>query len=312
MSGVGGDGAITGCGSKYEIEGVAFRPVKLEPSLFAGVDQVVLDDLHALLTRTTSSAGASASLADLSLLRSRLAHLCLGTDQRRQMAADPLARTAAGASAYGARGALDALAAAGKLMSADVALALIFWTANGIGFVDMWSVRRRPAAPSSPPPWTSWCSERRASEAETVWLQFQDHFSWLQQSLPRGSVTLASLSAADYFRYLPPAGMVPIVARGSTNGVDQSQFFGVQPATDPVLTDGNLLRPLFEEALSHEPIDLTQPDQRIQRYRIHENRPHATLRQAVVVFASRTLAARSVARYGTAQMGRDRFVPTVT
>lgn len=86
--------------------------------------------------------------ASMSKLRNLLAHLCFGAETRAGFSRDPFKRVG-GRSPYITRGVLDVLRSLKSLTDCDVPLAIIYWTADGIRFVDMGSVRRRPV--SGPP-----------------------------------------------------------------------------------------------------------------------------------------------------------------
>src|SRR5262249_46095384 len=145
---------------------------------------------------------------------------------------------------------------------------IVYWTVNGIRFIDEWSVRRRPAMPMPIDAlWMGLFSERRVREAEAAAFQFQDQVRQLVAS----GTNLSSVTASAYFRYLPPAGMLPAAWIDSPVGLDPQQFFGASGSTEVALLDGGRFRSLLHEALYHEPIDLVTAKQRIQRYWLWEN-----------------------------------------
>jgi hypothetical protein len=306
-------GTITGCGSKYEVEGVAFRLVGINLGDLPGIQQTTLDDIDTLITNTNTLSPLPTDQADLSMLRNRLAHVCLGTEQLRAIPADPFAVDANGQSLMASYGIIDALDGTSALTPDDVPLAIVYWTVNGIRFIDQWSIRRRPATPApAAAPWMALYSERRLREAEATSFQFQDQVHQLVASV----TNLSSVTATAYFRYLPPAGMLPATWSDSPVGLDPTQFFGANGSPEIALLGGNVLRSLLHEALYHEPIDLVTAEQRIQRYWLWENSlalaGGAATTQRTLVFASPTLPYRGTARYALASWAFSRFPPAVT
>ncbi len=312
MTGQPDTAAITGCGSRYVVEGVAFRLVPMNLGDLAGIQQPSLDDVNTLVSRTNTLSPSATDQADLSMLRNRLAHLCLGTEQVIAAPADPFALDSSGQSILASYGVMDALAASGALTPDDAPLALVYWTVNGIRFVDTWSVRRRPAGPSAhDAPWMALVTDRRRREAEAVMYQFQDQ---IQQLLSSGAA-LGAVTASSYFRYLPPAGLLPAAWADSVKGFDPQQFFGANGSTEIAFMDGALLRPLLQEALQHEPVNLLLADRPIQRYWLLENSlalANGGTSQRALVFASPYVTYRGVARYSLANWDYARFAASVT
>ena len=114
--------------------------------------------------------------------------------------------------------------AAACLSDADVPLALLYWTVDaGIAFLDLWSVRRRVTRHSADTRWPLFMSDRRLSEAEAMFLQFEEH---MQNIIAGGPNTLSTLAAIQHFTYLPPLGILPMQGAGSVPGFDPALFFG--------------------------------------------------------------------------------------
>jgi hypothetical protein len=239
-------------------------------------------------------------------LRNRVAHLMLGTaDPRlRRFDVDPLG------SPVGAYGLLDDLRDTGCLGDEQVPLAVLTWTAaQGIRFVDLWSVRRPLVAPALDTRFPTLLGDRRRAEAEATFLQFQAQVGDL---LAAGSA-LASVTAADRFEFLPPVGIVPIAGAGSLVGFDADGFLGDQGSRELATTDAALVRALVQEGLGHDPITVGGPE-KVQRYLIWENELEVQAGEVgrrVLVFARRTLPYRGIARYGRARFGLSRFAPSV-
>ena len=243
-------------------------------------------------------------LADPPHLRNRVAASALGLADRLTAYRDPMGPAS---QAYGL---VDSLRAAGELTDCDVPLGLLHWTpSEGITFVDMWSVRRRPTRRGAEGRWALLCGDRVASEAEATFLQFQEQIDDIAASGEDAS----AIAATDRFQYLPPLGMLPLQL-GTRPGFDPQRFLGVDMMPrDIAYTDGALLRGLVQESFAHDPIDLSVRT-RLRLYLVYDNVQAASAGQVVtpmVVFASRTLPYRGVARYGFARWEQSRFAPRV-
>jgi hypothetical protein len=243
-------------------------------------------------------------LADRTHLRNRVAGIALGIADRLAAYRDPMGPTP---QAYGL---VDSLRADGAVADCDVPLALLHWTVSeGITFVDMWAVRRRPTRRGEDVRWPLLVGDRVASEAEATFLQFQEHVDDIAASGEDAS----TIVAADRFDYLPPFGMLPLQL-GTRAGFDPRRFFGSDVMPQEVgYTDGTLLRGLLRESFAHDPIDLSART-RLHMYLVFDNAQAAAAGQAVtpvVVFTSRTLPYRGVARYGLARWEWSRFSPRV-
>jgi hypothetical protein len=211
-------------------------------------------------------------------------------------------------------GLLAALRQQSCLTDGDVPLALICWTTDGgIEFIDRWAVRRRVTRLTVPDRWNALVGDRRPSEAEAMYLQFQEQVDELRL----GDNPLAAAGATDLFAFLPPVGILPVSDVGSPAGFNVDAFFGLRASLDVALLDANLLRPLVRESFSHEPIDLMDLErilERIQLYLIRENLlavQAGQSNQLVVVFARATLPYRGVARFGFAHWDLSRFAAAV-
>ena len=117
--------------------------------------------------------------------------------------------------AHSILGALDALLATGDLSTGDVPLALLYWTVQGVRFLDRWSVRRRLVPPSPSPTWQLPHNPQRGGAlGEAAFLQFQEQIDALLSSGP-GQSALAAATARSHFRYLPAAGFRRLPAAAS-------------------------------------------------------------------------------------------------
>jgi len=289
QSGLGGDSRVAGCGSRYAVEGVRFRLELLDPSRLTKISQGTRDLL------VTELAGAN-DPARLSRLRNLAAHLCFGTEALGGFAVDPFARQN-GFSAIRSHGALDDLRATGSLSDCEVPVALFFWNLRGIAFLDLWAVRRRPVAGEPSARWPTLAGERSPADAEAVLLQFQDQLEDLVQSHPNP----AAIRTLDFFRYLPPVGLLPTQGTGRPRGVLVPVFFQGRTVRGPVFFEGARADSLLARSLEMPPIDLAEPEM-VWLYQLRENRRAALGRSArptppVVLFASGFLRYHAQARY---------------
>jgi hypothetical protein len=200
---------------------------------------------------------AGNELGDRDTLRNRIAYQCFGVEEVAVIESNFLG---AGVSTYGL---LDKIRGQQVLTDCEVPLALLYWSASrGIEFVDMWSVRRRITKPSRDGRWDVLTGDRRASETEAMILQFQDQIGDMFKRLSPEKV-----AALEYFRYLPPAGLLPVQRIKSEKdpsknfgGFDPNTFFKGRAHRPPVFIDGSAMRPIFREAANYEPIDLSGPE----------------------------------------------------
>ena len=251
------------CSAQFKVDGVQFRLIPVD----------------------------AGSLLDApALLRNVIAYTCFGI-------IDSLAFRAAPFDVPWVRtGLLDVLRANQLgLTDCDVPLAMVYWTAAGIQFVDTWSVRRRLTQPAAVAGWPLLFSDRRAAEGEAMIQQFQAQIDEIFDIEP----TPEQLTAADRFQFLPPGGLLPIRGDGSSKGFDPKVFFGDHGSSSIGTIDGAQLRPLFQEALAHEPIALAAGE-RVRLYVTFENLQAVKNQvhdQLSLVFTTRYLADRSTARF---------------
>jgi hypothetical protein len=275
VSGLGNTGGS--CNTHYIIEGVQFRLIPL--------------DLNAL------------ELNAHALLRNHVAYKCFGVADTKKFFSNPFGQI------QPEYGLLDTLRP-GQLTDCEVPLAIIHWTASGgINFIDEWSVRRRLTERPLTDEWPLLLGERRVSEGEAMYLQFQDQI----EEISLNETNLDTIVAAQRFEYLPPVGILPITGTGSPAGFNPQTFFGDRASAELATTDGNLLRGLLHEATYHEPVQMSAPE-KIQLYLIWENLQAVKIQQTTqlaLVFASHTLPYRGVARFGSAHWDVSRFASAV-
>lgn len=259
VSGLGGAGLTSpGCGSRYAVEGVQFKLVGVDINTLAGIPQATRAELNSLM-----NAGGA---ANLSLLRNLSAYLCFGAAQTVSFARDPFA-AANRPQEQPAPNVLEALRAGGELTRCDVPLALVYWTATaGIDFVDMWSVRRRVVHASVTDEWGAPGGDGERALREAMAMQFQDQLETLRAT----AASAQAVKAETYFRYLPPAGFVPLGGVAGLVGFGYQSLFQNMTYRGPVFINGARLPALLHEARSYPPIE-TKSDEMFWLYLVREN-----------------------------------------
>src|SRR6266704_5860898 len=264
-------GFASKCASRNTIEGVKFsmlplgvsNPSASDPTTLPGQAAQLYAQLKPLFVQLVGLTGAAASALQaqiaplLSKFRNVVAHLCFGTDTIATFPANPFP-PANSDSPFSEYGALDLLRTQGILTDCAVPLALVYWTAAGVQFVDMWSVRRPLLSTPASESWPVFASNRRLAEGLAMFLQLQKQTEDLHSDLPRSQ--LASAVATDYFRFLPGAGLLPIGDVKSSTGFDYLQFFASRTFRNPVFAEGAVLDSLFCRSLLYPPIDFTNQE----------------------------------------------------
>ena len=260
-----GESPATGadCGSKYKVEGVKFglMPLRLDATTsLPGVSQATLNQINQLTLNT--------DLPSLALLRNLLSHLLFESENRLSLTTNPLGAVNA-TGFYDSPDPLGPLYSLAQLEDCQVPLALLYWTADGIQFVDLGSVRRRPAlrSPTSFYPFSYAAGYPGLGEA--IALQFQEQLTGLGgTSLFQNN--LATIKAKDYFRYLPAAGLIPASVTRSLRGLKYKVFFEGVTYREPVFIEGAVVEPLLRQSFSYPPIDLTT-NEMIWLYWVRQN-----------------------------------------
>lgn len=220
------------CNTDATVDGVQFRLLAINPLRFADLDP------------------ASPRFRNL------LAYRCFGIEAREAAMIDPW-RADPGREDPPGYGLVDELREVG-LGDCDVPLALVYWTAGGLRFVDTWSVRRRLLGPDALHDHAFVARARRLVEAEAMCAQFQQQLG----DLLAANATPALLSARTQFRYLPPFGLLPLQS-GVLRGFGDAAFFDGVPRrskpgsgqTTPFI-DARELGAMREQALAFAPTDL--------------------------------------------------------
>lgn len=286
-----GTGA-NGCGDRYAVEGVQFRLVPLEledDDLFAASEAQILTE------RINGN-----DVASQSLLRNRLAYLCLGLGDDASPTRNLLASIQSTSNPV-ATTLVERLYAARRLNECDVPLALIYWTPGGIQFIDIWSVRRRTSQYAAATAWPYAQGDERLATSEAAVLQFQQHISELVDSrLTFGQAR--QINARSYFDFLPPVGILPLQA-GAQRGIGVDTFFTRQPHREPEVIEGALVEPLLHHALRHAPV-FTSERELVWVYRVRQNEQAINVESGVrpyVIFTSRHVPYQAFANFDVAR-----------
>lgn len=291
MSSLQRDQASPSCGRKWAVPGVRFRVQSFDPLNVPGMSDTTRDALEDLVVDVPDSAA-------LSRLRNLVAHLCFGSEEISTHTADPWA-TENGDPLLTGYGTVDYLRGLDVLTSCDVPLALIYWSGNGLEIVDCWAVRRRPTAMPLSAEWPSLSAHRLRAENEARLFQFQDHLSSLLNSAAAPSV----LEARDYFRFLPAAGLLPLVTTTRVGFTAESFFNGVPHREPTEFINGEQLRSILDQSWNYAPVDLAEVEM-VWLYRPwqqDEARAAGTTDRSYVVFASAHMPPMNLSRFDVAR-----------
>ena len=310
--GFGQNGKVDGCGNRYTVEGIKFRLEALTVNSLTGVSQDTRDALDNLMAEIDAlkvridPAGVSQRRAGLSKLRNWLAHLCFGTEALINFRRDPLQQVG-GQSPYLTYGVMDDLRTAGKLTDCDVPVALLYWTTNQVHFVDMWSARRRLLSGPLSERWPLLVSDRRISETEASFLQFQSQaLSLINSELSFNAAAL--MQATDYFRYLPPMGFLPI-RRDSQRGINLDNFFIHQPHREPEFIDSALVSAVLHQAMTYESIDVSEKEM-VWIYKVWQNEQAIdgeAQAQPHIIFTNAHIPYRATARFDVSRWNYSNY-----
>jgi hypothetical protein len=202
----------------------------------------------------------NAVLGDVVRLRNRVAYECFGAGGLADFARDPFATVAEPHTL------LDDIRGT-SLTNCDVPLAILYWTAaGGIQWIDIWAVRRRLSTATSASP--SLIDDTRLAVAEAMREQFRMHLDTIARS--------TTYTAMTNFRWVPPAGFVPLASGSGATGFDVQSFFSGKTwnrhATwpNPVYMEGGMVEALLRESSRYPPVDL-QSTEMIWLYSVREN-----------------------------------------
>jgi hypothetical protein len=217
-------------------------------------------------------------LADTAHLRNRVAYRCFAPQALTAFTGDPFGPAP---TAYGL---VDDLRPQ-TLSDDEVPLAVIGWSVDdGIQFADTWAVRRRVGRGTVPEGPAALVADRRRTEREAMFLQFQAHVADL-----RFRPGAASLHAGDAFLDLPPAGLLPLKRSAADPGFDLPTFFaGIPRRDDAVVLEGARVEHVVAGALEFPPLDPLSGEA-VRLYVIRENqtpRPGRPQLHPFVLFTS--------------------------
>ncbi len=243
----------------------------------------------------------SADLSNANLRRNLVAYHCLGPVATPDAVVRPFLPATPNT--------LDSLRP-DKLTDCDVPLCVFYWTATGgIQFVDNWAVRRRVAGSNIDFGAAPIASGPDLAVHEAMSQQFQAQVDDLLRLEPAP----ASIRAKDRFRYLPPAGIVPM-AGSATIGFDPLTFFSSTTrgltGADPLYIEGSRVQHLFRTAAAFPPIDLQKPEM-IWAFWVRENIQAFQSNPAVapyMVFASGHLPYLGEPRYNLSHWTYSNFI----
>lgn len=265
---------VDGCGRRFAVEGVKFRMERIDFSTLPGVSDATRALLNTLTTKTDAPS--------VSLLRNVVAHLCFDSEEKTGARRDPFKRPASGTD-FVNYGALAELRAAGQLSDCDVPLAIIYWSQQGVRFVDNWAARRLARRQLD----LDVESLLRGYGYERL-LQFQRHLRDLFDTLGG----LASVRLQDHFRFVPPAGFYQVAGVRSPRGFHSTTFFRQYTIGAAGTMTAERFGALLRESFAAPDVDLAAKPV-FQIYRVRENvravAESASPSQLYQVFVTRAL-----------------------
>jgi hypothetical protein len=182
------------------------------------------------------------------LLRNLLAHACYDSPRRARRPVDPFRFLAEDAGLHRLPG----------LTEADVPLAVFYWRGGTPVVVDTWGARRRVAASYPAEGWGAFVSDSRLAENEARFLQFQAHLEDVRAASPETRREVVT----DRFRFLPPAGFVPIRTpddrdkNAAGRAFDWFTFFGAFLPERVAIVDRDTITDVLHRSFRDEAIDL--------------------------------------------------------
>jgi hypothetical protein len=197
-------------------------------------------------------------LQDQKHLRNLIAYRCFSATGSSAFIADPFGNKAT------QTGLLEDLRP-NQLTDCEVPLAVLSWTeADGIKFVDMWSVRRRIMRKTAANKWSAVLSDTHAAEGEARFYQFLEE----AVALATGDNPEA-IVAREHFFFLPAAGVIPLSTL-SAQRFNYLNFFNGITYREPVYLDGARVEKLLRDSWSYAPVDLASGEM-FWLYWIREN-----------------------------------------
>jgi hypothetical protein len=249
MTTVGMEGISGSCGSKYALSGVRFRlarvtlPSDSDPESLSSRVTKLATELETQIgqlpppNQPQPTVAAAEVTRKVSLLRNGAAHLCFGSEERARETDDPVAL---GIHRSGPRvwpTLISELREAGALTSCEVPLGLVYWTSQGIRFIDQWSVRRP----------LSGLNQSVEALGLAARLQGQDQLA----DLAAGSSTLStsvSIVARDFLFFLPSTLLL-----NPAGGLDPLAFTSGMVTRGPLFIEGTQLEGLLTRSAAFRP-----------------------------------------------------------
>ena len=172
------------------------------------------------------------------------------------------------------------------LTDCDVPLAILQWQDDGLGFVDMWAARRPVRAIQA----DDFLGALTSLDVltESMVRQFQAHISDLAKTTVADPVQ-ARRNLADFFKYLPAYGVIPIQGIGSANGFSLPEFIGLRTSGNPTVLESSDLLALIQQAGRCPPVAVDQTET-LQLYQLRANlinQTGPTASQLCVFFTTR-------------------------
>jgi len=270
-SGLGDGGVVKGCGNRYIQEGVQFRLVELTTDMLINLEENS-EEIKQLIEKDLLNINKPVMKKDdvqrLSKLRNILAHLCFGTEQIANLFLDPFNIISANSqSPRIGYGVLDELRRREDVIDCDVPLSLVYWSLDGVAFIDNWSVRRPLENSYESNVWSTLIGNQQAASRRAMFLQFQDQIT----SLVSSSGDLGIVTARNHFHFLPAVAVIPVAEETDTTDAMATRFFKEMTYRSPAFINAARLEALLLQSLQFPPIS-TQSNEMIWLYRVRENR----------------------------------------
>ena len=294
-SGLGDNGIAKGCGSKFIQEGISFRLVSLSlPKPQEESDAEITPAVFISQALEDFNFPTKTDVKKLSLFRNAIAHYTFSTTELFNSYQDPAAEYYS-SNEEDLVSRLYGKSVANVLDDCDIPLGLIYWTINGIEFMDQWATRRmlvdsvRISNPGN--------SSVLDVISEARWRQFQQQINELVLMTEKPE----EMELKDLFRWLPPVGILPLYGSGFSSGFDMERAFSDVTVLRPIFVEGGEVQKIMRDSVYASPIDLNSKEF-IWRYVVRENiqasySMESTRPKPKMIFASPTMSAYGEARY---------------
>lgn len=254
-SGLLSEGNNPDCGRRYVAEGIQFRLVEIGSVLFENVSADIKPLINSLLL--SSNPASEAEPLRLSKLQNIFAHLCYDSDYYRGGGIDVIDNEGGNIWDFNQGILSELLATQNGLTDCDVPLSALYWTDDGIAFLDNWSVRRLLPDLNMP---------RRLfrSLVAVSMQQFQEQLAAFKG--------LETIKLADNFQYIPPLGHIPLSNSNynSASGFKLNNFFGNRMSQLPSIINASQVPALVDLAASYPPVQLAEVAE-VNVYYVREN-----------------------------------------